>query len=146
MIENLLCLGFTSLYYGFLIVLFKKTFDIYARHFEYSWVLLHAMFIYDWKQPAQRLKLRERLLTGRCGRYFTYPHYTDEYKTRLNVNAPNYCKSRAIIGQRGTLPVTPLRYLNPKKVIFRTMRTMGRQFPVTWLTSGRFSAKARPGQ
>ena len=54
--------------------------------------------------------------------------------------------TRAIIGQRGTLPVTPLGYLNPKKVIFRTMRTMRKQFPVTWLTSGRFSAKARPGQ
>ena len=54
--------------------------------------------------------------------------------------------ARAIIGQRGTLPVTPLGYLNPKKVIFRTMRTMRKQFPVTWLTSGRFSAKARPGQ
>ena len=27
------------------------------------WVLLHAMFIYDWKQVAQRLKLRERVLT-----------------------------------------------------------------------------------
>ena len=27
------------------------------------WVLLQAMFMKDWKQPAQRLKLRERLLT-----------------------------------------------------------------------------------
>ena len=26
------------------------------------------------------------------GRYFIYPHYTDEYKTRLNVNVPNYYK------------------------------------------------------
>ena len=53
--------------------------------------------------------------------------------------------SRAIIGQRGTLPVTPLGYLNPKKVIFRTMRTMRKQFPVNWLTSGRFSAPKRGG-
>ena len=44
--------------------------------------------------------------------------------------------SRAIIGQRGTLPVRPLGYLNFKKVIFRTMRTMRKQFPVTQLTSG----------
>ena len=48
--------------------------------------------------------------------------------------------SRAIIGQRGTLPVTPLGYLDSKKVIFRTMRTMRKQFPLTWLTSGRFSS------
>ena len=27
------------------------------------WVLLHAMFTYDWKQVAPRLKLRERVLT-----------------------------------------------------------------------------------
>ena len=53
--------------------------------------------------------------------------------------------SRAIIGQRGTLPVTPLGYLDPKKVIFRTMRTMRKQFPVNWLTSGRFSAPKRGG-
>ena len=53
--------------------------------------------------------------------------------------------TRAIIGQRGTLPVTPLGYLNPKKVIFRTMRTMRKQFPVNWLTSGRFSAPKRGG-
>ena len=43
--------------------------------------------------------------------------------------------SRAIIRQRGTLPVRPLGYLNFKKVIFRTMRTMRKQFPVTQLTS-----------
>ena len=56
--------------------------------------------------------------------------------------------SRAIIGQRGTLPVTPLGYLNPKKVIFRTMRTMRKQFPVNWLTSGRlaFSISARQSE
>ena len=27
------------------------------------WVLLHTMFMYDWKQAARRLKLPERLLT-----------------------------------------------------------------------------------
>ena len=27
-------------------------------------------------------------------RYFIYLHYTDEYKTRLNVNEPNYYKSK----------------------------------------------------
>ena len=27
------------------------------------WVLLHTMFMYDWKQAAQRIKLPERLLT-----------------------------------------------------------------------------------
>ena len=44
--------------------------------------------------------------------------------------------ARAIIGQRGRLPVTPLGYLNFKKVIFRTMRTMRKQFPavINWLT------------
>ena len=31
----------------------------YARHF---WVLLQAMFMNDWNQTAQRLKLQERLL------------------------------------------------------------------------------------
>ena len=30
-------------------------------------------------------------------------------------------------------------YLNFKKVIFRTMRTTRKQFPVNWLTSGRFA-------
>ena len=45
-----------------------------------------------------------------------------------------------IIGQRGSLPVTPLGYLKFQKVIFRTMQTMRKQFPVNWLTSGRFSA------
>ena len=52
---------------------------------------------------------------------------------------------RAIIGQRGTLPVTRLGFLNCKKVIFRTMRTMRKQFPVNWLTSGRYSAPKRGG-
>ena len=47
--------------------------------------------------------------------------------------------SRALKGQRGSLPVTPLGYLKFTKVIFRTMRTMRKQFPVNWLTSGRFS-------
>ena len=26
----------------------------------------------------------------KAGRFVIYPHYTDEYKTRLNVNVPNY--------------------------------------------------------
>ena len=29
--------------------------------------------------------------------YFIYPHYTDEYKTRLNVNVPNNYKSIQVI-------------------------------------------------
>ena len=57
--------------------------------------------------------------------------------------AQSLALSRAIIGQRGALPVTSLGYLNFKKVIFRTMRTMRKQFPVNWLTSGRFSAPKR---
>ena len=32
-----------------------------------------------------------------------------------------------------------------KKLFFRTMRTMRKQFPVNWLTSGRFSAPKRGG-
>ena len=44
-------------------------------------------------------------------------------------------KSRAIIGQRGRLLVRPLGYLNFKKVIFRTMRTMRKQFPVVLRTT-----------
>ena len=54
-------------------------------------------------------------------------------------------KARAIIGQRGSPPVMPLGYLNFKKNIFRTLRTMRKQFPVSWLTSGRFSAPKRGG-
>ena len=51
------------------------------------------------------------------------------------IKLPKTCekrfhKPRAIIGQRGSLPVRPLGYLNFKKVIFRTMRTMRKQFPV----------------
>ena len=51
----------------------------------------------------------------------------------------------AIIGQRGTLPVTPLGYLNSKKVIFRTMRAMRKQFPVVprtthWCVDGKMPA------
>ena len=42
-------------------------------------------------------------------------------------------------------------YLYVKRVIFRTMRTMWKQFPVNWLTSGRLAlttqrTKARRGQ
>ena len=29
------------------------------------------------------------------GRYFIYPHYTDEYRARLNVDVPNSYKSSA---------------------------------------------------
>ena len=47
-----------------------------------------------------------------------------------------YVCATAIIEHRGSLPVTLLGYLNFKKVIFRTMRTMQKQFPVNWLTSG----------
>ena len=36
MMENLLFLGFISLYLSFCCVLSLKAFDIYARHFEYS--------------------------------------------------------------------------------------------------------------
>ena len=34
------------------------------------WILLKAMFINDWKQTAQRLKLQERLLTMNKKIYF----------------------------------------------------------------------------
>ena len=44
-----------------------------------------------------------------------------------------------------SLSVTPLGYLNFKKSIFRTMQTMRKQFPVNWLTTGRFSAPKRGG-
>ena len=44
-----------------------------------------------------------------------------------------------IIGQRSSLSVIPLGYLNFKKVIFRTMLAMWKQFPVSWLTSGRLA-------
>ena len=53
--------------------------------------------------------------------------------------------TRAITGQRGSLPVTPLGYLNFKKVIFRTMQTMRKTVSVNWLTSRRFSAPKRGG-
>ena len=33
-----------------------------------------------------------KILGRSVGRYFICPHYTDEYKTRLNVNVPNYYK------------------------------------------------------
>ena len=62
MIENLLCLGFSSLCLWFWYVLFLKAFVIYARHFEYSRMRLFC-YMFDWKQPAQRLKLRKKLLT-----------------------------------------------------------------------------------
>ena len=47
-----------------------------------------------------------------------------------SIKNENNTRPRAIIGQRGTLPVMPLGYLNFKKVIFRTMQTMRKQFPV----------------
>ena len=57
---------------------------------------------------------------------------------------------RAIIGQRGSLrPLAGISLF--QKVIFRTMRTTRKQFPVNWLTSGRLAftiqrAKARRRQ
>ena len=58
---------------------------------------------------------------------------------------------RAIIGQRGSLRALAGIYLNFKKIIFGTMRTTRKQFPVNWLTSGRLAftiqrAKARRRQ
>ena len=32
----------------------------------------------------------------KVGKFVIYPHYTDEYKTRLNVNVPNYYKSSTV--------------------------------------------------
>ena len=51
--------------------------------------------------------------------------------------------TRAIIGQRRSLPVTPLGYLNFKKVIFRTMPTMWKLFPVNFYTNGSFTSNGR---
>ena len=66
------------------------------------------------------------------------------FSRKLSLGAPEV-KARAIIGQRGSLPVTPFGYLNSKKVIFRTMWNMRKQFPGNWLTSGRSSAPKRGG-
>ena len=60
-------------------------------------------------------------------------------------------KQDIIIGQRGSLPVVTAGCLHVKRVIFRTVRTMWKQFPANWLTSGRLAlmtqrAKARRGQ
>ena len=60
-------------------------------------------------------------------------------------------KQDIITRQRGGLPVMPLEYLNFKKVIIRTTRTMRKQFLVNWLTSRRLDftiqrAKARWSQ
>ena len=64
MIENLLHCMFSFYFPLFMVlllvcVIFKSVWYLRAAF----WVLLHAMFIYVWKQAAQRLKLRERLLT-----------------------------------------------------------------------------------
>ena len=56
-IKNLLCLFF--LLNGFITMCNLKKRLIRAAF----WVLLQAMFMNDWKQTAQRLKLQERLLT-----------------------------------------------------------------------------------
>ena len=42
-----------------LCVIFKSEWYLRAAF----WVFLHAMFMFDWKQPVQRWKLREGLLT-----------------------------------------------------------------------------------
>ena len=60
--ENLLCLGFISLYLCFfLCFIFKSLWYLRAAF----WVMLHAMFCYMFhrKQPAQRLNWKKRLLT-----------------------------------------------------------------------------------
>ena len=56
-IKNLLCLFF--LFNGFITMCNLKKRLIRAAF----WVLLQAMFMNDWKQTAQRLKLQERLQT-----------------------------------------------------------------------------------
>ena len=56
-IKNLLCLFF--LFNGFIRMCNLKKRLIRAAF----WVLLQAMFMNDWKQTEQRLKLQERLLT-----------------------------------------------------------------------------------
>ena len=64
MIENLLCLGFISLYLWFCYALSLKAFVIYARHFEYSGM---RCFVICLKTTGvainRRLNLRKRLLT-----------------------------------------------------------------------------------
>ena len=60
----LLCLFF--LFKGFITMCNLKKRSIPAAF----WILLKAMFINDWKQTAQRLKLQERLLTMNKKIYF----------------------------------------------------------------------------
>ena len=50
---------FIKLWMILLCVIFKSEWYLRAAF----WVFLHAMFMFDWKQPVQRWKLREGLLT-----------------------------------------------------------------------------------
>ena len=50
---------FIKLFMVLLCVIFKSEWYLRAAF----WVFLHAMFMFDWKQPVQRWKLREGLLT-----------------------------------------------------------------------------------
>ena len=61
MIENFLMFRFYFSLFMVLLrwVIFKSVWYLRASF----WVLLHAMFLYDCKQAAQQLRLRERLLT-----------------------------------------------------------------------------------
>ena len=58
MIKNLLCL-FLYIFNGFITMCNLQKRLIRAAF----WLLLQAMFVSDWKQTAQRLKLQKRLLT-----------------------------------------------------------------------------------
>ena len=57
--EFIMCRFYFPIFMVLLCVIFKSVWYVRAAF----WVLLHAMFMYDWKQAAKRLKLRERLLT-----------------------------------------------------------------------------------
>ena len=54
MIENLLCLGFISLYLWFCFVLSLNALDIYARHFEYYCMRCLCSTENNWRKNVQR--------------------------------------------------------------------------------------------
>ena len=117
--------------------LFAAETDVLVPVFSQSTDVVVVNFVVVLKFPITRFSGLATFIKAR---------FQNDNKRPRCIKVDNGLLTRAIIGQRGTLPVMPLGYLNPQKVIFRTMRTMRKQFPVTWLTSGRFSAKARPGQ
>ena len=58
------------------------------------WVLLHTMFSYDWKQPAQRLKLRKRLLTIKTRNAIRWNIYRDNNFHLRRIESADLCLSR----------------------------------------------------